>query len=238
LHWPLAERLYREVNFLSANIKFLKQHSKSTTTGRVQFSTIKAKLVKQTEKKSDTITLPQLIELSKAFKLSIDTLVNVDLASKYTKAKNIKLLVLDIDGVLTDGGMYYTENGDELKKFNTKDGLAIKGLVKKGMQIAFLSNGKNNKLIESRAKLLGVQKTYVGFAEKETVLDKWVKELKISYKNVAYVGDDINDLKVIVKAGFSACPADATDAIKQKASIVLTRNGGDACVREMIDNYL
>ena len=69
------------------------------------------------------------------------------------------------DGVLTDGGMYYTENGDELKKFNTKDGLAIKRLVKNGMQIAFLSNGKNSALIESRAKLLGVQKRYMGFDE-------------------------------------------------------------------------
>jgi len=225
------------VNFLSSNIKFLKQRNKLTGTGRA-LSAIKPKHLKQAEKNSDAITLPQLLELSKAFQLSIDTLVNVDLASKHTKAKNIKLLVLDIDGVLTDGGMYYTEAGDELKKFNTKDGLAIKGLAKKGMQVAFLSNGKNKKLIEGRAKLLGVQKTYVGFDEKQTVLDKWVKELKISYKNVAYIGDDINDLKVIAKSGFSACPADAVDAVKQKATIILTRNGGDACVREMIDNYL
>jgi 3-deoxy-D-manno-octulosonate 8-phosphate phosphatase (KDO 8-P phosphatase) len=182
--------------------------------------------------------LSDLLSLANALKLSIDTLVKVNLAMKYSHAKNIKLLVIDIDGVLTDGGMYYAENGDELKKFNTKDGLAIKRIVKNGMQVAFLSNGKNTALIQSRAKLLGVQKIYVGFDEKETILDKWIKELKITYKNVAYIGDDVNDLKVIGKAGFSACPADATDAVQQKVNIILTRNGGDACVRELIDNYL
>ena len=226
------------MNYLSSNIKFLKHRRKQTVAGRAQLSVVKEKHIKQAEKNSNNVTLPQLISFSQAFGLSIDALVNVDLATKYTIAKNIKLLVIDIDGVLTDGGMYYTENGDELKKFNTKDGLAIKRLVKNGMQVAFLSNGKNTALIQSRAKLLGVQKIYVGFDDKEKVLDKWVKELKISYKNVAYVGDDVNDLKVITKAGFSACPADAMDIIKQKATIILTRNGGDACVREMIDNYL
>ncbi|HWY99331.1 MAG TPA: HAD-IIIA family hydrolase [Bacteroidia bacterium] len=226
------------MNYLSSNIKFLKHQRKQTVAGHAQLSVVKEKHIKQAEKNSNNVTLPQLISFSQAFGLSIDALVNVDLATKYTIAKNIKLLVIDIDGVLTDGGMYYTENGDELKKFNTKDGLAIKRLVKNGMQVAFLSNGKNTALIQSRAKLLGVQKIYVGFEEKEKILDKWVKDLKISYKNVAYVGDDVNDLKVITKAGFSACPADAMDAIKQKATIILTRNGGDACVREMIDNYL
>src|SRR3984957_8318886 len=162
------------MNYLSSNIKFLKQQRKQSVAGRAQLSSVKEKHIKQAEKNSNNVTLPHLISFSKAFGLSIDTLVNVDLAIKYTAAKNIKLLVIDIDGVLTDGGMYYTENGDELKKFNTKDGLAIKRLVKNGMQVAFLSNGKNSALIQSRAKLLGVQKTYVGFEEKEKILDKWV----------------------------------------------------------------
>jgi 3-deoxy-D-manno-octulosonate 8-phosphate phosphatase (KDO 8-P phosphatase) len=226
------------MNYFSSNIKFLKKQRNLTVAGRAQLSQIKEKHLKHAIKNSNAVTLPHLIEFSQAFGLSIDTLVNVDLAKKHTLAKNIKLLVIDIDGVLTDGGMYYTESGDELKKFNTKDGLAIKRLVKNGMQVAFLSNGKNSALIQSRAKLLGVQKIYVGFEEKEKILDKWVKELKLTYKNVAYVGDDVNDMKVISKAGFSACPADAIDVIKQKATIILTRNGGDACVREMIDNYL
>jgi 3-deoxy-D-manno-octulosonate 8-phosphate phosphatase (KDO 8-P phosphatase) len=225
------------MNHLASNIKLLRTQRKLTHALLAKQSGVKEKHIKQAEKNGD-ITLADLLLLAEALKLSIDTLVKVDLAKKYTKAKNIKLFVIDIDGVLTDGGMYYTESGDELKKFNTKDGLAIKRLAKNGMQIAFLSNGKNTALIQSRAKLLGVQKVYVGFDEKETVLDKWVKELKITYKNVAYIGDDVNDLKVISKAAFSACPADATDAIMQNVNIILTRNGGDACVREMIDNYL
>ncbi|HTA82197.1 MAG TPA: HAD-IIIA family hydrolase [Bacteroidia bacterium] len=225
------------MNYLSSNIKVLRTQRKLTYALLCKQSGVKEKHVKQAEKNGD-IALADLLLLADTFRLSMDTLVKVDLAAKYTKAKNIKLFVIDIDGVLTDGGMYYTENGDELKKFNTKDGLAIKRLSKSGMQVAFLSNGKNTALIQSRAKLLGVQKVYVGFDEKETVLDKWVKQLKITYKNVAYIGDDVNDLKVISKAGFSACPADATDAIMQKVNIILTRNGGNACVREMIDNYL
>lgn len=226
------------MNYFSSNIKFLKKQRNISFAGRAQLALVKEKYIKQAIKNGNSVTLAQLIQFSQAFGLSIDTLVNVDLSKKHTLANSIKLLVIDIDGVLTDGGMYYTESGDELKKFNTKDGLAIKRLVKNGMQVAFLSNGKNTALIQSRAKLLGVQKVYVGFEEKEKILDKWVKELKITYKNVAYVGDDINDLKVISKVGFSACPADAIDAIKHQASIILTRNGGDACVREMIDNYL
>jgi 3-deoxy-D-manno-octulosonate 8-phosphate phosphatase (KDO 8-P phosphatase) len=224
-------------NYLSSNIKLLRTQRKLTHAALAKLSSVKEKHIKQIEKNGG-IALADLLSLADAFKLSIDTLVKIDLATKYAKAKSIKLLVIDIDGVLTDGGMYYTENGDELKKFNTKDGLAIKRLTKSGMQVAFLSNGKNTALIQSRAKLLGVQKIYVGTEEKEIILDKWVKELKITYKNVAYIGDDVNDLKVIGKAGFSACPADATDAIMHNVNIILTRNGGDACVREMIDNYL
>jgi YrbI family 3-deoxy-D-manno-octulosonate 8-phosphate phosphatase len=150
----------------------------------------------------------------------------------------IKMLLLDIDGVLTDGGMYYTESGDEFKKFDTKDGLAIKTLTKKGFNVGFISAGKNKNLIESRAILLGVQHCYVGFEPKLGVLDGWLKELGLEYTNVLYVGDDLVDLDIFNAGVLSACPADAVKAIKDNAKIILSRKGGEGCVRELADNYL
>jgi 3-deoxy-D-manno-octulosonate 8-phosphate phosphatase (KDO 8-P phosphatase) len=154
------------------------------------------------------------------------------------KKPDIRFLVLDVDGVLTDGGMYYTESGDEFKKFNTKDGLGIKRLTADGFPVAFLSSGKNKKLIASRAKLLGVQYVYVGFDEKLGILEDWCKKLKVDPKHVAYIGDDVNDLKVIPFVGFTACPADAVARVKKSVNIVLRKKGGDACVREFIERFI
>jgi YrbI family 3-deoxy-D-manno-octulosonate 8-phosphate phosphatase len=150
----------------------------------------------------------------------------------------IKMLLLDIDGVLTDGGMYYTESGDEFKKFDTKDGLAIKMLTKKGFDVGFISAGKNKNLIESRAKLLGVRHCYVGFEPKLQVLDTWLKELGFAYENILYVGDDLVDLDIFNAGVLAACPSDAVKAIREKAKIILTAKGGMGCVRELVDDYL
>ena len=151
---------------------------------------------------------------------------------------NIKFVVLDIDGVMTDGGMYYTEAGDQFKKFNTKDGMAIKVLLNKGYQVAFLSSGSQETIVKNRAKTLGLDRVFVGSRPKLQVLIEWCREMDLSMENVAYVGDDINDLEVMDAVGFSGCPADAVEAIKQKANVILTKKGGDACVREFVDEHL
>jgi len=158
--------------------------------------------------------------------------------AKKFKKEDIRFLVLDVDGVLTDGGMYYSNSGDEFKKFNTKDGMGIKEILKKGVKVGFLSNGKNDALIKNRAELLKVKYVYVGNENKLKVLDKWLKKLKLTYNNVAYVGDDINDLEVMGVVGLSACPGDAVKAVKAKAGLILSKNGGEGCVRELIDEYL
>jgi 3-deoxy-D-manno-octulosonate 8-phosphate phosphatase (KDO 8-P phosphatase) len=151
----------------------------------------------------------------------------------------IKFLVLDVDGVLTDGGIYLTERGDVFKKFNVKDGVAIQQLVKSGIDVGFISSAKKSKkLLKTRAKMLGVKFVYSGDKEKLSVLSKWCAKLKIDFKEVSYIGDDINDLKVISTVGFSACPADAVTQIKKAVNVVLRKKGGEACVREFIDLYL
>lgn len=150
----------------------------------------------------------------------------------------VKLLVLDVDGVMTDGGMYYTESGDQFKKFNTKDGIGIKMAQRQGTRVAFLSSGTNTNIINARAQTLGVELVYAGTDEKLGILSGWCKELGIAFDEVAYVGDDVNDLECINAVGLSACPSDAMDAVRSRVTVVLTNGGGQGCVREFIDNCI
>ncbi len=178
--------------------------------------------------------------LSDFFKLPVEMLLTEDIEKKEAihSAFEFKFLVLDIDGVMTDGGIIYTETGDEIKKFNAKDGLAIIRLTKAGTKVGFLSSGFTKNIIEKRAQVLGVQYVYVGTWKKLEVLEKWCEELNIGLENVAYIGDDSNDLSIIEEVGLSACPADATALIKKTVNVVLSAKGGKGCVREFVDKYL
>lgn len=196
-----------------------------------------------------------LIELDKYEAIDIDYPEDLEFArcvakglgahSNYTNAiekfyprKNIKLLILDVDGVMTDGGMYYSDK-DQYKKFNTKDGLAIKKITSSSnIKVAFLSSGNNLRIIQERAKTLNVDMIYVGFENKEVILQKWINDLKITYDEVAYIGDDINDYNAMKLCGLKACPQDAVEKIKDISDIVLKNIGGRGCVREFIDIYL
>jgi YrbI family 3-deoxy-D-manno-octulosonate 8-phosphate phosphatase len=150
-----------------------------------------------------------------------------------------KILFLDVDGVLTDGGMYYSESGDEFKKFNTKDGLAIRFLTKNlGIPVGLVSNGINQKLIQRRANLLGINLVYVGTGKKLEIISDWCKGLHLTLADAAYIGDDVNDLECLMAVGISACPSDAVNKVKNSVMIQLERKGGEACVREFIERYV
>lgn len=154
------------------------------------------------------------------------------------KLKKIKLLVLDVDGVMTDGGMYFTENGDQIKKYNTKDGLAIMQTIKDGMHVAIISSGFAAGMVQKRADMLGIQHCIVTREKKIDVLRQLLIELNLDFDQVAMVGDDINDLEVMKSIGIAACPADAVAAIKSVSHIHLKKEGGRGCVREFLDEYL
>ena len=154
------------------------------------------------------------------------------------KINKIKLLVLDVDGVMTDAGMYYTESGDQIKKYNARDGMAIQYLVKKGFNLAIISSGYKAEMVKARSELLGIQFCYVGREPKIDILKSHCDDLGISLENVAIIGDDVNDLEVFRKVGFSACPADAVLVIKSHADVILSKKGGEGCVREFVDAYL
>ena len=155
------------------------------------------------------------------------------------KIKEIRMLILDVDGVLTDGGMYVSEKGDQMKRYHTHDGLALLELNKSGkMQLGIISSGFTEHMVQDRAKLLGISHVYVGQESKLSVLESWCAELGLKMNEIAFIGDDRNDLKVMEAVGLAVCPASAVPAIKSIADIILTKKGGDACVREFIDNYL
>ena len=151
---------------------------------------------------------------------------------------SIKFLVLDIDGVLTDEGMYVSENGDQMKKFNAKDRMAILHLTKNQREVGFLSSGFTQHMVQDRAKLLGVSKCYVGREAKITVLKEWCNELKIDMSEVAFIGDDVNDIEILNHVGVAICPKNAVNRVKTICHIILDKKGGEGCVREFIDNYL
>lgn len=154
------------------------------------------------------------------------------------KLEKIKLLILDVDGVLSDGGMYYTESGDQFKKYNSKDGMAILKAQEKGMMIGIISSAFTDKMVLNRAKTLKIERVYVGQESKITVLKKWCSELKLELDEVAMIGDDINDFSIFDAVGMRFCPADAVQVVKHKVDVVLSKKGGEGCVRELIDTYL
>jgi len=143
-----------------------------------------------------------------------------------------KLLAIDIDGVMTDGGMYVTSDQKEMKKFNTRDGMAMRIAARLGIEVGFISNGQMEGLIGYRAEMIHVKRWYVGNDKKLPVLESWCRELGIQLSQVAFIGDDINDLEVMQQVGLSICPADAVPTIKAASKIVLKTKGGYGCVRE------
>jgi 3-deoxy-D-manno-octulosonate 8-phosphate phosphatase (KDO 8-P phosphatase) len=155
------------------------------------------------------------------------------------KINKIKLLILDVDGVMTDGGMIFSENGDQQKKFNTKDGMGIIETLKFGaVEIGIISSGFTGGLVNKRAEMLGIKRCYVGRDSKLAVLESWIEEMAITLDQVAIIGDDVNDLGIMRKVGFSACPADAVEIVKKQVDVILSLKGGQGCIREFMDNYL
>ena len=149
----------------------------------------------------------------------------------------MKLLVLDVDGTLTDGGIYILESGEQFKRFDSKDGLGISRAIQHGLIIGVISHSLSSGAIAKRVEMLGIQRCYIGQEAKRLVLTRWCEELGISLHEVAFIGDDINDREVIDIVGISACPGNALDAIQSICDVVLENAGGHGCVREFLDRF-
>ena len=146
----------------------------------------------------------------------------------------IKLLVLDVDGCLTSGELLYSAEGIESKAFNVKDGLGITTWIKMGFNVAIIT-GKTSPMVAKRAKELGVKHIFQGIKDKDRVLKELVKNLSLQMYEVAGIGDDLNDYNMLSLVGRSFTPNNGVDEIKNIVKTVLSKNGGDGAVREMID---
>lgn len=149
----------------------------------------------------------------------------------------IKCLLTDNDGVLTDGGMYYSEIGDELKKFNTKDGMGFK-LLRDVEIITGIITGENIELVKRRAEKMKVDMVYLGVQDKMKVLDEICLKHNLKYEEIAYIGDDINDLEVIKTVGLGCSVHDGMECVKNAAKIVTKAKGGEGAVREIAELIL
>ena len=146
----------------------------------------------------------------------------------------IELIVLDVDGTMTNSQITYSENGDEIKSFNVKDGLAIASWRKLGKQVAIIT-GRSSQIVQRRAKELKIEHYYQGVENKKEVLEELLQKLDISMENVAAIGDDLNDLSMLKTAKISFVPQDASSYVDKVADVVLSKRGGKGAVREMIE---
>lgn len=148
-----------------------------------------------------------------------------------------KLVITDIDGVWTDGGMYYDQTGNELKKFNTSDSAGVLFLRHLNIPLAIIT-GEDTQIVACRAKKLNIDLLYMGITDKLKVAEDLCKKLSISLKDVAYIGDDIGDLKLLRNVGFACAPNNAPDYIKKETHHVLAVNGGDGAFRAFVEHIL
>ena len=151
--------------------------------------------------------------------------------------KDIKILVLDVDGTLTDGKIYVDDKDNSFKAFNVKDGFALVNWLKLGGEVAILTGTKSN-IVERRAKELGIKYIIQGSKNKKQDLKNLLKELNITFENVAYMGDDLNDLGVMKSVGFSACPKDSVQEVLEITNFISSKNGGDGAVREFLEHIM
>ena len=152
------------------------------------------------------------------------------------KCKRIKIILVDVDCVLTDGGMYYTENGDIMKKFHTRDGMGITLLKKKNIPTIIITKEKTPMVKKWATRMKA--KLYDGVVEKKSIISVIKNEFKIKAEEIAYVGDDINDVELLKKVGFSAVPKDGIQDAKRTCDYICKKNGGEGAFREIVDLIL
>jgi len=159
------------------------------------------------------------------------------IATKTLHMKKIKLFITDIDGVWTNGSMFYNEKGYVGKQFHTYDSAGVIFLKLLGIPTAIIS-GEDSKAVQIRGKKLKIEDVFTGVKDKVLTAEKILLKYKISWDEVAYIGDDINDLKIFEKAALTACPSQSPHYIKEKVDWILSKKGGEGVFREFVEKYL
>lgn len=154
-----------------------------------------------------------------------------------TKCKKIKIVLTDVDGVLTDGGMYYTKDGDIMKKFHTRDGMGITLLKKQNISTIIITKEKTM-MVKQWSKKMKIRELYDGVKQKDLMIEKICKKYELKVDELAYIGDDVNDIELLKKVGLSACPADGIKEVKDICDYVCKTNSGNGAFRELSDLIL
>ena len=164
------------------------------------------------------------------------TIESNDKQLKYANAKasNIKMLILDVDGVMTDGKLYFAEDGVESKAFNILDGHGIKMLQKTGVEVAIVT-GRKSEMVATRAGNLGISTLIQGREDKLTAVHEIIEAKNLTLEEVAYIGDDLPDLKAVRQVGLGISVPNGYSLVKQHADLITTANGGEGAVREVCD---
>lgn len=149
-------------------------------------------------------------------------------------AKRVKMFITDVDGVLTDGGMYYSDSGEEMKRFNTTDGMGMERLRSIGVKIAIITK-ENSTIASARAKKLNIDDVFIGIEDKLPVVKKLVKKYGIKMEEVCYIGDDLNDIETLKNVGFPVAVSNGAPEVKALASYITKKSGGQGGVREITD---
>ncbi|MGC9323166.1 MAG: KdsC family phosphatase [Desulfomonilia bacterium] len=151
--------------------------------------------------------------------------------------KKISVLVLDVDGVLTDSRVYYTDQGSEIKAFNIKDGHGLKLLMRAGIEVALIT-GRTSEALRHRAADLGIRHVTQGAKDKRAALQELSRTLGVATTDMAYMGDDVVDLPAIALCGMSFAPSDAVEMVKERVDVVTSLRGGHGAVREVVEFIL
>ena len=159
------------------------------------------------------------------------------MAKNYSQCKKIKLVLTDVDGVLTDGGRYYSSAGEQLKKFHVRDGMGVNILLRNNIKTIIVSKEKST-LLKRWCKEMNISEVLVGRKNKELILTKICKKYQVTSDEIAFIGDDVNDIKLLQIIGFSGAPKDAIDLVKKSVNYICSCNGGDGAFREFIDYIL
>ena len=152
-------------------------------------------------------------------------------------AKNIKLVAFDVDGVMTDGSLTFSEDGKEIKTYNAKDGLGVVMLGACGV-ITSIITARDNNTVNLRAKILNIKELYIGQKNKTIALEELVEKYNLDYSEIAYMGDDLPDICVLERVGLKCCPNDAVERVKDVCNFVSNFGGGKGAVRELCDLIL
>ena len=154
-----------------------------------------------------------------------------------SRLRKIRLVLMDVDGVMTDGSLHYSQRGESGKTFSVKDGFGIVKGRRAGLHFGIIT-GKTSSVVRHRARVLGIREVHQGIWDKEKIYDRLLKRLHLTDTDVAYIGDDEPDIPVLKRVGFSAAPSDAMPVVRRTVDYVCTLPGGRGAIREIIDMIL